>query len=87
MIIYFAYSIFQVYEEKERNFETERRKLHNMIQELKGNIRVFCRIRPLLGEELEMAQDGKIKHIDLVDEKSLALIRSAGKLRTLCQIF
>ena len=23
--------------------ETERRKLHNIIQELKGNIRVFCR--------------------------------------------
>ena len=23
--------------------ETERRRLHNIIQELKGNIRVFCR--------------------------------------------
>ena len=23
--------------------ETERRKLHNIIQELKGNIRVYCR--------------------------------------------
>ena len=32
--------------------ETERRKLHNMVQELKGNIRVFCRMRPLLGEFL-----------------------------------
>ena len=32
------------YEEKERAYETERRKLHNTIQELKGNIRVFCRI-------------------------------------------
>lgn len=30
-----------------------RRKLHNMIQELKGNIRVFCRIRPLLSKEVE----------------------------------
>lgn len=31
--------------------ETARRKLHNQLQELKGNIRVFCRVRPLLPEE------------------------------------
>ena len=30
--------------------EMVRRKLHNTILEIKGNIRVFCRIRPLLGE-------------------------------------
>ncbi|KIO34132.1 hypothetical protein M407DRAFT_13571 [Tulasnella calospora MUT 4182] len=29
--------------------ESLRRKLHNQIQELKGNIRVFCRVRPALG--------------------------------------
>ncbi|XP_063414938.1 carboxy-terminal kinesin 2-like [Mytilus trossulus] len=34
-----------------RLHETERRKYHNRIQELKGNIRVFCRVRPLLGTE------------------------------------
>ena len=28
--------------------ETERRRLHNIIQELKGNIRVFCRLALLL---------------------------------------
>ncbi|KAF5348299.1 hypothetical protein D9756_010534 [Leucocoprinus leucothites] len=28
--------------------EFVRRKLHNMVQELKGNIRVFCRVRPIL---------------------------------------
>lgn len=33
-------------EEKLRNADGERRELHNAIQELKGNIRVFCRVRP-----------------------------------------
>lgn len=36
---------------KLRNEETVRRKLHNTIQELKGNIRVFCRVRPPLQSE------------------------------------
>jgi hypothetical protein len=29
----------------------ERRRLFNIIQELKGNIRVYCRVRPLSPEE------------------------------------
>ena len=32
--------------------ELIRRKLHNMVQELKGNIRVFCRVRPVLPSDL-----------------------------------
>ena len=28
--------------------EQTRKRMHNTIQELKGNIRVFCRIRPVL---------------------------------------
>ncbi len=28
-----------------------RRKLHNLVQELRGNIRVYVRVRPLLGGE------------------------------------
>ena len=28
-----------------------RRKMHNIIQELKGNIRVYCRVRPLIASE------------------------------------
>lgn len=31
------------------NYEHERRVLHNRLQELKGNIRVYCRIRPVNG--------------------------------------
>lgn len=37
--------------EKLRKEETLRRKLHNQVQELKGNIRVFCRVRPSLEHE------------------------------------
>ncbi|KAL4803468.1 P-loop containing nucleoside triphosphate hydrolase protein [Aspergillus unguis] len=37
--------------EKLRREETLRRKLHNQVQELKGNIRVFCRVRPTLPNE------------------------------------
>ncbi|KAH6594087.1 hypothetical protein BASA61_004076 [Batrachochytrium salamandrivorans] len=39
-------------ETKLRGEESARRKLHNTIQELKGNIRVFCRVRPPLGAEV-----------------------------------
>ncbi|KIW19240.1 hypothetical protein PV08_03534 [Exophiala spinifera] len=40
-------------EEKLRKEEMLRRKLHNQVQELKGNIRVFCRVRPSNGDESE----------------------------------
>ncbi|KIW55195.1 hypothetical protein, variant [Exophiala xenobiotica] len=40
-------------EEKLRKEEMLRRKLHNQVQELKGNIRVFCRVRPSNGVEGE----------------------------------
>ncbi|XP_041664058.1 kinesin-like protein KIFC1 [Cheilinus undulatus] len=51
--------------------EMERRRLHNTIQELKGNIRVFCRVRPLV--------DGGIsKHIQLSasDNKMITLAKT-----------
>jgi kinesin family member C1 len=41
----------QLAREKLLKEETLRRKLHNQVQELKGNIRVFCRVRPSLNEE------------------------------------
>ncbi|KAJ7387878.1 Kinesin-like protein kifc1 [Desmophyllum pertusum] len=40
-----------VWNPKLRSEETIRRDLHNTIQELKGNIRVFCRVRPMLTAE------------------------------------
>ncbi|XP_045175313.2 carboxy-terminal kinesin 2-like isoform X2 [Mercenaria mercenaria] len=60
-----------------REHETVRRKLHNTIQELKGNIRVFCRVRPLIGEEL-LGNDGEIQHMNFPEEqKTLELERLA----------
>ncbi|KAF9900006.1 kinesin-like nuclear fusion protein [Linnemannia zychae] len=35
-------------EQRIRQEETIRRRLHNTIQELRGNIRVFCRVRPVI---------------------------------------
>ncbi|KAB8238188.1 putative kinesin family protein (KlpA) [Aspergillus alliaceus] len=53
--------------DKLRKEETLRRKLHNQVQELKGNIRVFCRVRPSLETEpkTEVAQ---IQYPDESDE-------------------
>uniref|UniRef100_A0A669QT63 Kinesin-like protein n=1 Tax=Phasianus colchicus TaxID=9054 RepID=A0A669QT63_PHACC len=45
-------------EEQQHVLEMERRRLHNLVQELKGNIRVFCRVRPLLAAEKETQKGG-----------------------------
>ena len=40
-------------EERLRDSEAIRRRLHNTVLELKGNVRVFCRVRPLSDSEKE----------------------------------
>lgn len=45
-------------QEKLRQEETLRRKLHNQVQELKGNIRVMCRVRPTHESETSPAKIG-----------------------------
>ncbi|XP_033751751.1 carboxy-terminal kinesin 2-like [Pecten maximus] len=59
---------------KFREHETARRKLHNTIQELKGNIRVFCRVRPLIGDEC-LGNNGEVQHMNFpdMDQKVLEL--------------
>eukprot|EP00808_Paulinella_micropora_P031595 g53820.t1 len=41
----------QALEQKSREELLLRKKLHNLVQELKGNIRVYCRVRPPLRNE------------------------------------
>ncbi|KAI8825903.1 P-loop containing nucleoside triphosphate hydrolase protein [Fimicolochytrium jonesii] len=54
-------------EGKVREEETIRRKLHNTVQELKGNIRVFCRVRPPLPAEIEEKKEDVLTHISFED--------------------
>ncbi|NXM94391.1 KIFC1 protein, partial [Sylvia borin] len=63
------------YQEKIHMLDMERRRLHNDIQELKGNIRVFCRVRPLLPEEHKFQQGLPHLHFSPDDPRSLVLTR------------
>ncbi|NXB74795.1 CTK2 protein, partial [Donacobius atricapilla] len=63
------------HEERIHVLEMERRRLHNDIQELKGNIRVFCRVRPLLPEEREQQRGLPHLHFPPQDPRSLVLTR------------
>ncbi|KAM0249338.1 hypothetical protein ACHAQJ_009099 [Trichoderma viride] len=53
--------------------ETERRVLFNKYQELKGNIRVMCRVRPPLGDG-----EGQVAQLAYPDDKTSAEILVAG---------
>lgn len=44
-----------------REAEMVRRRLHNMVQELKGNIRVFARVRPMLSSDVSGTNDEKAR--------------------------
>ena len=48
-------------EAEAREAEMVRRRLHNLVQELKGNIRVFARVRPLLPSDVSDTNDEKAR--------------------------
>ncbi|KAL3632035.1 hypothetical protein CASFOL_025019 [Castilleja foliolosa] len=51
----------------------ENRNLYNMVQDLKGNIRVYCRIRPTINSEVQNVIDfiGKDGSLVVMDPKPL----------------
>lgn len=50
----------QLLEQRVFDAEAVRRSLHNKVMELKGNIRVFCRVRPVLQHEFASSGDQEI---------------------------
>ncbi|KAJ9543187.1 hypothetical protein OSB04_022894 [Centaurea solstitialis] len=46
----------------------ENRKLYNQVQDLKGNIRVYCRVRPFLGRQSNMTNT-----VDYIEEGTIAI--------------
>ena len=62
--------------------EEERRKLHETVQQLKGNIRVFARVRPLLPKEL--ADNHTSDHITFASnmDKGIEIQREDKKDKT-----
>jgi kinesin family protein C1 len=59
--------------EKVFDHDKERRKLHNTIMDLRGNIRVFCRVRP------GNSSSGKDNAVEIKDEENLSLINRGFK--------
>ncbi|MBA0811876.1 hypothetical protein Gohar_025890, partial [Gossypium harknessii] len=61
--------------------ENLRKKLHNTILELKGNIRVFCRVRPLLPDDGAAAEDAIVSYPTSTESlgRGVDLIQSGQK--------
>mmetsp|Transcript_34943 Transcript_34943/g.45064 ORF Transcript_34943/g.45064 Transcript_34943/m.45064 type:complete len:270 (+) Transcript_34943:983-1792(+) len=79
-------------EEELRLGEATRRKMHNTIQELRGNVRVFARVRPFLpGDKVSQKQDSDNSNDDetistpasivsvRVDKQSLSITNPSAK--------
>jgi kinesin family member C1 len=67
------------YEEKLRVSEVQRRKLHNLVQELRGNVRVFARVRPFLPNDgLDMGNLPEPTIVARSDVNSLRILRPAA---------
>ena len=57
----------EVLSTKFKEEQKKRKDLHNQLEEMKGAIRLFCRIRPLSHHELER-EESKHNIIEVIDE-------------------
>uniref|UniRef100_A0A8D0D3P1 Kinesin-like protein n=1 Tax=Sander lucioperca TaxID=283035 RepID=A0A8D0D3P1_SANLU len=59
-----------------------RKKCHNELVRLKGNIRVFCRVRPVSQEEQDSAADAKTMLSFDSDDDAILYLANKGKMMT-----
>ena len=65
-----------------------RKKLHNELVDLKGNIRVFCRVRPLISEDGEGTQADVVVQPDRDDDGVVrVLTKGTWKVFDLDKVF
>lgn len=60
--------------------ETMRRKLHNELQELRGNIRVYCRVRPLINNENQLLNHIKVSDFNASGGTQSISIEREGRI-------
>ena len=61
------------YKEFYRKERLERMKIHNKLIEMQGNIRVLCRVRPMLLPELETDDNREVT--DIVSEEEITILK------------
>ena len=66
-----------------RGEETIRRQLHNKVQELKGNIRVYCRVRPSLPSETSVS----LTNMEFANDTDIILHNNSKVCIYLCRRF
>ena len=62
----------EVISTKFKEEQKKRKELHNQLEDMKGAIRLFCRIRPLSNTELER-EESKINILEVTDDFTVTI--------------